>query len=196
MKKIKKIILIICFISVLFVAGGFLFLRFGGYLFIDKADREHFVNEMKNSPPLPERFYEIYDIIYPDALGSSTLGSYFYNQLSDGFNRECPCAEATYSGIYGRYLGAGLRLISFTLDDDVSQRECLNFYTAKIDFLHGNKGIEKLSKSYFDKDVYSLNDREIIEVIVTMKNPNLYNRKRRPERVEAAVNQIFEKLNK
>lgn len=194
MKKKKRIILISCSTLLLVIIGSVLFIRFGGYLIIDKSEKEHLVNEIKNAPQLPDRFYEIYDMVYPNALEKSTFLSYFYKGRQN--NQKCPCGEAAYFGMYGKYFGIKLRLLSFILDDYVTQKECLNFYTTKIDFLHGNIGMENFSESYFNKDIYSLNDKEIVEIIIIMKNPSLYSRKRNPERLDLEINRILEEINK
>jgi len=121
LKRKKKLFLFVFLIPAFVVIVGFLFLRFGAYAIIDKSDREHLISEIRKSPELPQRFYEIYEVIYPDALKRTTLGSYFENQFSDNFRNECPCEVAAYFGIYRKYFGVKLRLLGFILDDYVTQ---------------------------------------------------------------------------
>ena len=49
--------------------------------------------------------------------------------------------------------------------------------------------------SYFHKQIYFLSDSEFTELILIMKNPFIYNKKRYPNRVRADINNILKKLH-
>jgi len=195
MKRKKKILLIIYIISIILIIGLFSFVKFGGYFIIEKADKETYIAEIKNSPQLPDRFYEIYNVIFPDALETNSW-KYLFNQEFGKTYNNCPCREATYTGWYLRHIGFDMTLLTNLTENHASQKECLNYHAANFEFPDKVIGVHNASEQYFDKPVAQLSDSQLIEIILILQNPYFYNKKRRPEIVQARINSILDKLNK
>ncbi|MDR2948478.1 MAG: transglycosylase domain-containing protein [Prevotella sp.] len=194
MKRKKKIPVTLCIVSVILIIGLFSFIKFGGYFLIDKADREEYIAEIKNSTELPDRFYEIYNIIFPDALETNSWMYLFNREFGKAYN-QCPCREAAYEGWYLRHIGFDMTLLTNLTENYASQKECLNYYAAQKEFPNKIIGVHNASAQYFDKKITALNDAELIELILMMQNPYFYNKKRRPEVTQARVDYILDKLN-
>ena len=70
-KRKKNILLIIFIFPITIIIGMLYFVKLGGYFILNNAETGIYINDIKNSPELPNRFYEIYNIIYPDALDNN-----------------------------------------------------------------------------------------------------------------------------
>lgn len=186
----KKIL--IASLSLLAIVGisSYVYLTKSAYWKISSSDRDLFITNVKSAQSLPERFYTIYDKIYPNALSKGQLSSLLNRDVD---TRECPCRLASYMSSYT----TNIHLVSLTFwaEEHLSQKECLNFYVEKIDFTHNVIGIQKASEAYYSKKLEDLNDDEIIELIAIMKNPIFYNKKRYPQRVQEKQTEIKERIN-
>jgi hypothetical protein len=194
MRKRKKILLTIYVTLIILIIGLFSFIKFGGYFLINKADREAYITEIKNSPELPDRFYEIYNVVFPDALETGSWKYLFNREFGKTYNN-CPCREATYTGWYLRHIGFDMTLLTNMTENHASQKECLNYFTAKTEFPNKIIGIQDASIHFFNKSVSQLNDPELAELVLMMQNPYFYNKKQRPEITQARVDYILRKLH-
>ncbi|MDU1890262.1 MAG: hypothetical protein E6767_06190 [Dysgonomonas sp.] len=186
MKKNKRIILVICFIPLIFILGVFSYLKLGGYFLINKADRKHIINEIENAPELPKHFYEIYSVMYPQSLEINSWRHTLNRELNSSYSL-CPCRETAFENFYGLFVDAtDMMLITSMLENSVTQIECLNFYI---------NSQEKKAESLLDKEIENMNNEEIVELLLALENPSFYNKKRHPERVQNKVNEIINKLN-
>lgn len=185
----KKIL--ITGLSLLTIIGlsSYVYLTKSAYWKISSSDRELFIANVKSAKPLPDRFYTIYDKIYPNALSKGQF-SYF---LDPNYQEsECPCRLASYTSGYTTNIH--LVPLTFWAEDHLSQKECLNFYAENFNFTHKVIGIQKASEAYYSKKLENLNDDEIIELIIIMKNPVFYNKKRQASRLEQKHTEIKERI--
>lgn len=178
--------MIVCTIPVVLIIGGFLYITFGGYLIIDKTVKEEFFADIKNSPQLPERFYEIYNLMYPKSLGPSSWTHFLIHDANPETNTYCVCREAVYAGIYPLYVKTTEIIpIVNMVESNFTQRQCLDYYI--------NKEIKR--NELYTGNIYALSDEEIILLLLQIENPSYYNKKRNPERVQARINEISNILN-
>ena len=61
-KRKKNILLIIFIFPITIIIGMLYFVKLGGYFILNKAETGVYINDIKNSPELPNRFYEIYNM--------------------------------------------------------------------------------------------------------------------------------------
>lgn len=183
-KYIKRILIFSAIIIFIFISGTYIYLTKAAYWKIDKNDRDMFISQIKSAPTLPERFYIIYNKIYPGSLENGQL-HYLLNR--DDTDSECPCRLAAYNTHFTFLSDIHLVQLTFFVEDYLTQKECLNCLAYNFNFLNGIKGIENASKYFYNKDLSELSDSEIIELIVMMENPALYNKKRNSERLEKRV---------
>jgi hypothetical protein len=194
MKKYREYIKhgIIGFIAaiVLVSFGLYIYLTKSVYWEIDKKDRIEIVSAIKSASVLPDRFYYIYNKIYPNSLEKRQL-YYFFNR--DDGKAECPCRLAGYkaSVVYDIHLAN----LVFWLENEVSQNECLNYFAAEVDLLDNTIGVLRASGYYFNKKLEDLTDYEFIELIVMIENPSLYNKKRNADRLKNRVTEIITRIN-
>lgn len=174
---------------VIIIAVPILYYNYWGYTIMDKDERQSFVEKIKNTPILPDKFYDIYNSLYTDALNKN----YWQYMFSLDKRFQCPCREAVFIGVYPQYTGFDLNLIIPTIEKNVSQKECLNFYLSEFDFTDGNIGVQNTARYYFDKDLEELNDSEIIELYIRMENPSRYRSEKNSRILEEKV---YEQLNK
>lgn len=167
----KKILLIIFIIPITIIIGIFYFVKFGGYFILNNAETGTYIDDIKNSPELPNRFYEIYNIIYPDALDNNGW-EHLLDRTLDNRIAACPCEEAVYTSWYPLHTKVSeIILLTSLTEDYASQKECLKYYTSKFVFPNKIVGIRNASVQYFHKQIYFLSDSEFIKLILMMKKP-------------------------
>lgn len=162
-------------------------MKYGAYFLIEKSHREQFISDIKNSPQLPERFYVIYETMYPDSLSPDTWMHFFNHGADSNGQTYCACREAFYVGLYPLYVSSiDAMLITNYIEQNVSQRECLNYYVKKSAWWFKPSPL---------LNVNTLTDTEIIELFLRFENSSFYNKDRFPDRVQSKVNEILNKLN-
>lgn len=173
----------------------FAYLRFGAYIFIDKDERTTMLNRISSAPKLPDRFYQLYQVVHPNTLTTglsenilretidATLGEHSYKV------REVPSYNAVFICSYSWGIKR-LQLIYY-VEDQTSQQQCLNLVAQQTDFLFGNIGAESASLHYFSKSLEQLNDEELLSLIVMMQNPGLYNPVKRPYLLKSKVDYLL-----
>lgn len=65
-----------------------------------------------------------------------------------------------------------------------SLEKCIALNFELADFVNHNFGVEMASKYYFGKDYISLNDEELLKLIIMSENPVLYNPKKEKRRAK------------
>ena len=189
-KKILKIILWVTISIILILFGFYVWLNLRIDNVIDKETYNHFVEEIKASEDLPERFYEIYGQV-TQFDKKSTVNRFIFHLIVQNKRKSCPCMEASYGIVVNTFDNW---TVALALDKEVSPKKCLDFYLSKYDFLYNTRGINNASQFYYQKDLGQLNDDEMLELSIMTINPSLYNKIRHPERLRDKVEKI--KTNK
>lgn len=190
MKKYKKYSIVsFLVLTILFPTGTYIYLTKSAYWKIDKEARIEIISTMQSVESLPDKFYELYNKIYSNSLDKGQL-YYLLNRGKGGY--ECPCRLAGYE--ISHVHNVHLVNIAFWLEDQVSQKECLNYYSTNVDLLYDVKGVSQGSIYYFNKSINDLSDSELIELIVMMENPSLYNKTRNADKLTERVNTILTKI--
>lgn len=138
------------------------------------------INKSKNEDYRP--FLNLYNKIYVP----SSIKFYSLKNSKLGLPKEdCPCLDVA------RYYGANnLRnfkipfvkvLYTLKIEKEFKQEDCLKLILTKADLLYGNKGIKEASIYFYDKKLHDLNERELLELVIMLENPILYNPKRNRE---------------
>lgn len=85
-------------------------------------------------------------------------------------------------------------VIAAKLERFYSKDEIINLYLNKVDFNYSAVGIESAARTYFNKTPKELNIQESATLIGMLKNPSLYNPRRRPDitkdRRDVVINQM------
>lgn len=179
-KKLLKYTLLFILIAVI---GFFSYIRYGGYVLISKEDREKVISEIKASPQLPDNFMTVYNDLYPKALTNSAWNNVFNEVVFHRYN-ECPSSDVAY--MYGAYRLHGaffyLAQLNFVLEDNLTQQQCLNKSLKELDFTNHVIGVENFAMTYFGKPLKDLNEDQVLEILVRVRNPLLYNKERQSRR--------------
>lgn len=181
MKRLRKLLkLIIWFISV----AGFVFII--GYFYLRGSWREavteeelsELVDEIKVADELPNRFYELYEERYKKAL-SKTLNEQIIKGVFGNFTKS-PSLLVSSISKHSRVDGDSTRLsnkkiyaLAWKIEQETSQRQCLNWVLKNYQFDIRFKGIEDIAYWYYNKNVHDLNDKELKGVIMLMDKPSL-----------------------
>ena len=171
LKRLSFIILSVAFgffICILF------YFKFGGYFLIGKEERVNFVNKVKSSPQLPDRFYEAYNVVYPNSLQGGQLDYFIGRDIKKRNNVECPCRLAAYDSGFTEYVYKNLPLTVFYLENYVSQKECLNYYANQIRFREGIIGVKQASRIFFERDIEELDVDECVRLVQMFRGSYSY----------------------
>ncbi len=186
MKKLIKIFLIVVITFCLIIA---ITLKFGAYLFVDSGLKNDLISVIEESEDLPDRFYDLYELAYPNSINNHSHLSLFFNNLLGKRKNDCPCGQVAYMSPYN--YGWQKVLFTFHLEGYVSQKQCLNLLVNKMDFLYGNLGINSASSFYYNKKLKDLSSNEMLELILMMDNPSFYNKLKRPEMLKKKVDELL-----
>lgn len=182
-KQIKCSIIVFSIVILVSLLGSYTYFTKFVYFKVKKDERDKIVWSVKAAPPLPLRFYDIYNKVYSNTLNHGQL-YYLFNRE----NNECPCRLASYdfSSAYK------IHLVNFTfwLESQASQKECLTYYLANVDLLHNTKGVFQASEYYSNKSIDNLSDYELLKLIVIIENPSYYNADKLNEKVNNILNRI------
>ncbi len=87
-------------------------------------------------------------------------------------------------------------IIAVRLERRYTKEEIIAMYLNKCDFLYDSYGIKAASETYFAKSQDSLNIQEAAMLVGMLKNPSLYNPKRRPKLAEQRRSIVLKQMQK
>ncbi len=87
-------------------------------------------------------------------------------------------------------------VIAAKLERFYSKDEIINLYLNKVDFNYSAIGIESAARTYFNKTPKELNIEESAMLVGMLKNPSLYNPRRRPEVTKDRRNVVISQMQK
>uniref|UniRef100_UPI0040479C08 transglycosylase domain-containing protein n=1 Tax=Flavobacterium sp. TaxID=239 RepID=UPI0040479C08 len=193
MKKIIKFTLkalfLIVFLGVVFIQ----YLKSDWNKAIDEGDLNNLKTAIANVKPLPPEFLKIYKSIYP----ITTTNGLLYNRITEQYGSGCPCNRISqiHPSLTKNNSTSNNYVLSWKLEKQVTQEQCLNYYLQNVDFLYNNKGVYEASNYYFQKELSELNFEQMATLIIMTNNPSLYNPKRRPELIKKRIKEII-RINK
>jgi hypothetical protein len=193
MKKIIKFSLkalfLIVFLGVVFIQ----YLKSDWNKAIDESDFNNIKTAIANAKPLPPEFLKIYKSINP----ITTTNGLLYNRITEQYGSGCPCNRISqiHPSLTKNNSTSNNYVLSWKLEKQVTQEQCLNYYLQNVDFLYNNKGVYEASNYYFQKELSELNFEQMATLIIMTNNPSLYNPKRRPELIKKRIKEII-RINK
>ena len=191
LKRILKISVYTLLIAIMLLAGSYYYLKSTWKDNLTKTELKTIIHDIKTAKKLPERFYELYEKEYPHSLTYGMKKQLFFS-VWDKRNISIPVLQLSKIYSKGRkQTKTASYAIALKLEEETTQKECLNRLLEKFDFLNSQIGIEKASKFYFNKKVSELNDKEIAGIIVLMKNPVIYNPLKHKELFDKQVLEIL-----
>lgn len=202
MKIIKRIIIAI--LSILLISS-FVFYRFTANkwkYFYSEQQIKNIINEIKSAPELPLTFYSIYKKVYPNRL-EDNLNTFLIKNLSSNNEFLTPLSLRAVRLLGPNKKTKGYRTIDFLqyfasvtwrIEEKTNQKECLNWYVTKYDFLNTQIGIRNASEFYFNKELQDLNENEILGLIVMLENSSRYNPKTRADFYNRRKKELYDKL--
>ena len=87
-------------------------------------------------------------------------------------------------------------MIAIKLERYYSKEEIIKMYLNQFDFLYNAVGIKSAAQVYFGKDAKDLNIQEAAMLVGMVKNPGVYNPRRKPERALERRNVVFDQMVK
>lgn len=191
----RKLLFTLIIIAFIIILSAYLYAFKLPYFTIEKEDRVAIENSIKSSPELPNRFYEIYNIIYPRSLEQGQLNFLLDRSFKNIKEQsECPCRLAAYNNQWVSRYRISLPQMTFFIEDFASQTECLNYYASKFHFNKDIIGINKASLALYNKEINDLYDREYIELILMMENSYFYNKTRHNKIIKERINNYLNKI--
>lgn len=170
--------------------------------FTNETEISELVSEIKKADSLPEKFYELYEVEDPKSL-TYDLNQQIITQIFSSNYRMSPSSQVALvlrlslkknkSFDNRRYILLDISL-SWKIESQTTQKECLNWLAENSDFLYNTVGIKQASLRYFEKELAELNERELASLVIMMNNPSLYNPLKRKKLLDQRVNELLEKI--
>ncbi|MCT4664340.1 MAG: transglycosylase domain-containing protein [Flavobacteriales bacterium] len=192
MRKIFKILLysVLCFLLVGVLS--FFYLKSDFNNSFNKTELKTLKVNIKNSKELPDKFVSTFKQIYPF---TSTMGVLSDKLLKNKNNYNCPCLDiARYSWnltLQNNKITGNSYVLALKIEEEISQRACLNYLASRYDFLYNTRGIHQASLFYFKTELDSLNTEQYAILSLMMENPSVFNPKRNPQKLK----EILKKKN-
>ncbi|KIC64353.1 hypothetical protein RM51_06505 [Chryseobacterium taiwanense] len=186
MKYLKRFLLLIISSIVFFL----LYLEIGGRFIINDVDKKMIIHKIRDSEKIPANFSNFYNTVYPNSLSENSWNFVFSAFIDPDHSqrKECPCNQIAYRlfpilEIKNKQF-IDQFLIARYIEHHFSQQDCLNFNFDHFDFSENRKGLQKVSKSLFNKETKNLTPLEMGEILALYEAPQRNNRYRNPERAE------------
>ena len=154
------------------------------------------ITEINQTEELPIRFYDIYNLEFNNALDK--------NLIQSQFNLPIPIRSASLSTSNDYLFENSKRYhknhlltahsLAIKLENNTTQKQCLNWIVNRYEFGYGNTGLDSASTYFFKKKLSELNDRELATLVVMLRNSSLYNPIRRKKRVDRHVDLLMQKI--
>ncbi|MFD0975366.1 transglycosylase domain-containing protein [Salinimicrobium gaetbulicola] len=196
-KKLVKGIVILTALVFFFLISFVTLMEVTGEKYLN--EKNDIVSFIKNSPPIPDNFVEVFEKVYPRSIDGN-YWTYFVERTFSDSNRKCPCKMAAlfipnekidYSrGYYSTMPG----MIALELEDYVSQKECLNYVYNNFQFGNDIIGVRSASENFFNKSLEELNQKEIVSILTMLENPVLYSIRRNPKAHNKKRSELLRKL--
>jgi hypothetical protein len=208
LRHIKILILTLVVLILVFVLGFIGWHKFSWSIYIEKYKVMELSELVNKSEALPDNFYHVYDKLFPNQRHTRVLKSLMLEGISGLFNSRG--SEKYYSPtrrlsnmIYMAYatknkqrIESGLSLyFSFALDKYTTPEKCFDYYVHHQDFAQNRIGIRSVSVDLFSKEIKNLSDTEIIELILLLENPIVYNRNLHPDNVKKEMEKLYNTIN-
>lgn len=207
MRTIQKIV--VYFILLIFalatISYAFLYYWFHNKIenVLSKSQQEWLINDIANSPELPDSFYNTIEKYFPEPYEEHTWNASVKHFLGIKSNH-CQCNELYLFFIDGKPLEER-KWIPFGKDDIViklfieqifSQKECLRYNMNSSEFAYGINGISELSKFFYNKELKDLNEREIIGLYMNQFAPSTYNPIKNKEKFDKVIETVIKRKEK
>ncbi len=80
------------------------------------------------------------------------------------------------------------------LEQTISKAEILQFYLNQVPYAANRRGIKQASRYYFDRDIDTLNHKELLALAVLVRAPSRLDLYKKPKSLDRAVNDLAEKM--
>lgn len=158
------------------------------------------ITAIKQAPPIPEDFKSTVQLVYPEIFETS-LYKHDINSFFGNYETPCPSKSIAYQFHWHPknwtfFSGTIPFSLAWYLEGEITQEECFAFEIANFDFMNNQKGIYNASEYYYEKDLKDLSSKEQLELIIMMKNPAYYNKRRFPKRLEQEAEILYNEIEK
>ncbi|WP_025743685.1 transglycosylase domain-containing protein [Aquimarina pacifica] len=200
MKKLVVFIKRMSIVGILLFTILLLYTKYCWKSVVSKKEVAVLVSEIREADALPETFYELYEADNPKSL-TNDLNMQILNSLFYSDTKNTPCSKAVVfselvwrkKSMFNRFKLREISL-SWKIEGETTQKECLNWVAQKYDFLNQGVGIKQAAQKYFGKGISDLSEKEFATLVVMMRNPSLYNPSRRKELVDQNVYELIKKM--
>lgn len=189
LNKLIKWFLVFLMSILVFAFLGFKFLLSDYNPAFKPTEVNELVADVKRARPVGEQFVEVYNQVNPIL---STADFLFHRKMERSPASPClDLASIRYQLIHSNNIFLGNRyVLALMLEKKLNQEECLNCLVNHFDFLNGSRTVYQAARYYFGVDFDSLTVHQQATLVVMMKNPALYNPERRPELIEAKLEEL------
>jgi len=178
--KRKKIIRLFIFFTLILILGVYFYLKFCWLTLYSFDDMKYNANIVNSSPPLPANFLKVWDRLFPNTRNNGMnkqLWSELTSEIGNSNFYNCRCDEIGYlawnhDNYYFKFnmkKGIGqYRKFGYGLEYYTTPSKCFDFWYNNAIIWNGKylKDLDELSEINFKKSIVSLNQLEIIELIV------------------------------
>ncbi len=137
---------------------------------------------------IPENIIQAYEKVYPGTLTSNIYPDLLWAII----NLRHTTVQIHLARRINRFSNPFETLsIANQLDNTLTIRQCIFAELMTLDFCNNTIGIKEAAQNLYQKDIPHLTERECIELCVMTKNPTIYNKRKRPQRIKEVVDRVI-----
>jgi hypothetical protein len=184
---------------IVLLSGCYLWVKSSWSDIITVKQLNQLTSDIKEVQAIPDNFKKTLTQVYPDIFDKGLNGHALDQLLTDKDYQPCPCRQVAMmlridytkaKRIVRNFYPASL---TWAVEERVSQEQCMAYYLENFDFTHGVLGIHHASDYYFNNQLENLSIEQQLELILKLKNPYLYDKKKRPELYNKKLTELKEK---
>ena len=80
------------------------------------------------------------------------------------------------------------------LERRYSKSDIFEFYLNQVPYASNRRGVVQGARTYFDRDIHTMTEREMMTLVVMARAPSAYDLKRHPGRIDGAIDRLAESM--
>lgn len=189
------------FITLILLSGTYFWIKNFRTDVLPEKEFNKLISEISTTKPLPNNFQKTIAQIYPDIFDNNYSKHLLLQLLSNKEFQPCPCRNvALRVRTENQNVNQAVRnlypvSLTWAIEERVSQKQCMAYNLSNFDFTKGIIGIDQASDYYFNENLANLSTNQLLELILMIKNPLLYDKERRPAIFNEELKILKSKIN-
>jgi len=178
----------------------FIYIEFGGNWLIAEDEKEKLIKEINSTEPLPELFYEVNKMYFPQSYGKS----FWRCQIKCIWSDKCHYSESLmvsrdiFIGLQKKRIVRPLLYKRFApmafarlIEKNISLKQCYTYRMRSSYYGEYTRNLDEGSQTHFSKPIVELDEMEVLGLHVILIAPTRYNPRRNPNNYQEKITSLI-----